>query len=61
MKTKVKAKRCPKCRKPKTLIDISGEMQNINPFTIKRSYSGILCTSCNWSEKTYAFVEEGKV
>jgi hypothetical protein len=65
MKNKMKKiKRCPRCRKT-TLVDIdSGGRQQINPFTL-REFQGQLCTSCNWSEKTYVFTditipEEGK-
>jgi predicted nucleic-acid-binding Zn-ribbon protein len=54
-------KRCPKCRKKNTLVDIVSGPVKINPFTI-RSYIGVQCISCSWSEKTYTFkdVEEGK-
>lgn len=61
MKNKMKKiKRCQRCKKP-TLIDISSELQQINPFTY-RGYQGVKCTSCNWDNKIYEFndVEEGK-
>jgi hypothetical protein len=53
--------RCQRCKKKNTLVDISSEIQKINPFTY-RSYVGIQCSVCNWNDKTYTFtdVEEGK-
>jgi C4-type Zn-finger protein len=55
MKTQIK--RCPRCKKNKTLTENSGEIQNVNPFIIKRSYIGIQCESCGWNQKTYEFVD----
>jgi hypothetical protein len=61
MKTEIKPLRCKRCKK-NTLTEISSPMQQINPFSY-RSFSGVMCTSCNWSQKEYVFkdvVEEGK-
>jgi hypothetical protein len=54
--SKMKIKRCQKCKKQNTLVDISSEPQQINPSTV-RSWVGKQCSSCGHTEKEYTFKE----
>jgi hypothetical protein len=48
--------RCQHCKKRNTLTEISSSPQRINPFMI-RSFTGILCKICGWTQKEYTFKE----